>query len=289
MKLKCIDNDGVASCLTVGKEYEVIEESLDCYKVADDQGYKRTYFKRRFEVVKEPMKVRCIENSGVESSLTVGKEYELLGECPAYYKITDDCNGKQGYLRKRFEKIEEPVVKEPVKVRCIDNHLVSASLTVGKEYQVTESIHPGHYKMLDDAGITQAFFKTRFEPIVEEPVVKEPVSHDKLWREHYKSILLALCDKLDKHWWSRIILGPPGQPKDDAQQALDKVLKEREEALARVKQLEEALKPFAEFSKFNDNLDALAASPDDQAVLTKSSGILTATITVGDFRKAAAA
>ena len=52
-KVKCIDNER-PYCLTVGKEYDVIEVDDGFYKVRNDSGRTWWYYDSRFEIVKTP-------------------------------------------------------------------------------------------------------------------------------------------------------------------------------------------------------------------------------------------
>ena len=58
MRLVCIDNENGLCDLTIGKEYNVLDESDIVFCVTNDIGCAEGFFKRRFEVVKEgkPMK-----------------------------------------------------------------------------------------------------------------------------------------------------------------------------------------------------------------------------------------
>lgn len=58
------------------------------------------------------MKVRCVKNDGWTSSLTLGREYEIIKENKENeeekedlesYFLVDDSGGKHWYIKKRFE------------------------------------------------------------------------------------------------------------------------------------------------------------------------------------------
>jgi hypothetical protein len=51
MDVKCIDNGGCKYALTVGQIYGVIHNDLECYRIIDDQGDSRKFYKWRFEIV----------------------------------------------------------------------------------------------------------------------------------------------------------------------------------------------------------------------------------------------
>lgn len=51
MKVKCIEKPEVWFPITVGKVYDVIEETKDSYKIINDRGDEEPFFKYRFEIV----------------------------------------------------------------------------------------------------------------------------------------------------------------------------------------------------------------------------------------------
>jgi hypothetical protein len=64
-----------------------------------------------FELVTEPKKVMCVNNSG-ECSFTIGKVYEVTRETVDYYKLTDDSGRPdQGMYKHRFVEITDDIDK----------------------------------------------------------------------------------------------------------------------------------------------------------------------------------
>ena len=57
-----------------------------------------------------------------------------------------------------------------MKVKCIDNYLMSKYLTVGKEYNVELNEDRG-YTILDDTGDYYVYKKYRFETVDNSPVI----------------------------------------------------------------------------------------------------------------------
>ena len=53
-KVKCIN--GHVGCLTLGKEYEVVEVEVGFYKIENDIGELQSYFQERFEIVDQSSK-----------------------------------------------------------------------------------------------------------------------------------------------------------------------------------------------------------------------------------------
>lgn len=52
-KIRCINNGCFSRTITVGRVYEVLSESENYYRFADDIGEERGCFKHRFEVVED--------------------------------------------------------------------------------------------------------------------------------------------------------------------------------------------------------------------------------------------
>ena len=112
-KVKCIyiDND----CLTVGKEYNVVEVDEGFYEVENDSGEFWWYHNGRFEMInKPPFKVKC---TGIESLyLTVGKEYDVVEVDEGFYKVKNDSGRTHWYYDNRFEIVETPKVEHTFSV-----------------------------------------------------------------------------------------------------------------------------------------------------------------------------
>jgi len=51
MKVKCIYHIGLETLLTLGKDYDVIKEIGEHYKIQNDKGYDCTYSKDRFIIL----------------------------------------------------------------------------------------------------------------------------------------------------------------------------------------------------------------------------------------------
>lgn len=51
------------------------------------------------------MKIKCIDNYGLEKSLTIGKIYEVIKEDGVCYKIIDDSGYKCWYVTFRFNPL----------------------------------------------------------------------------------------------------------------------------------------------------------------------------------------
>lgn len=56
--------------------------------------------------VKSPPLLRCVNNKGLRSGLTVNKTYLWLGEDPdGLYLIIDDFNSERSYFKDRFIEV----------------------------------------------------------------------------------------------------------------------------------------------------------------------------------------
>jgi len=80
-EIKCINNEGF-SLITVGKKYEIKNESRDFYYIINDAGVEKRYGKGRFEVVKEkekkepePKPEKVVKPKGVVCVFPKGSEF----------------------------------------------------------------------------------------------------------------------------------------------------------------------------------------------------------------------
>ena len=98
MKIKCINN-GNYNNITVGNEYEVVEEKRDLYTITNDIGVEANYHKKFFEKSKPtpPQKIKPIFSFDIESDvLTIesGFPNHLVRHTVAFY--TDEIAGNCG-------------------------------------------------------------------------------------------------------------------------------------------------------------------------------------------------
>jgi hypothetical protein len=244
-KMVCIDNKGYEDHLTIDKEYEILKEDDDYYTIKNDEGNEGGYRKRRF---KEPVseftiEVKCINNFGYESKLTIGKIYMAKNFDDTLYTIeTNDKDGEIRAFKHRFELVQQSeenlfkigdqfiynstegivytiaeetprgdmriewiggdgnkvsnmytvdYINEAIKkgnwiiknnnpeptndtretaiektyVKCIDNSHGALSLTVGKIYEVTDGKYSYNYKLINDRGDEEQYNKSRFEKV----------------------------------------------------------------------------------------------------------------------------
>jgi hypothetical protein len=116
------------------------------------------------------MKVICIDNLG-NIPFTVGKTYEVINDREDW--IGFDIESDNGFLfyvgKDHFKKLEEEKEMNFV-VRCV-NVDDTKNLTLEKDYlvvkQKTNSDGTEYYTVKDDNGITQDYYKSRFEIITE--------------------------------------------------------------------------------------------------------------------------
>ena len=160
MKVKCVDDRGWE--LTVGRQYEVLEEENLRYKIKSDEGKFLFYDKNLFEIVEEnKMKVKCVNNQNSQLLLTVGKEYEVLNADTYAYRVRCDAGQTYWYCKEYFEIVEE----NKMKVKCVDNASGNYPLTIGKEYEAKVSSFGGSYTVVDDNDKSGGHFKWRFVPV----------------------------------------------------------------------------------------------------------------------------
>lgn len=79
-KVKCIDND--YAHLTIGKEYNAVEDDCDFYAVTNDDGKLEYYVQERFEIVETPTKG--------EHKFSVGDKVEINKISDNYVAFKDE-------------------------------------------------------------------------------------------------------------------------------------------------------------------------------------------------------
>lgn len=126
------------------------------------------------------VKVKCVNNTGVQSQLTKGKVYDVVGQTRSLYFVHDDVPmdwyqreyGKMsiGFDKERFEIISE---KEVMRVKCIRQGN-NSYITVGKIYETIGD--DGYcYSIINDQGDCFEYAHSLFEIVSEkeEPEVVE--------------------------------------------------------------------------------------------------------------------
>lgn len=112
MKVRCIDNDHGRYHLTIGKVYDVIQQVVDTYTIANDDGETNDYFMTRFEIVQDAIKrVRCV--APLTGHLTTGKVYEVVNVLSQDYEVRDDTGNTDLYIKSRFVPVYDDAVVEP--------------------------------------------------------------------------------------------------------------------------------------------------------------------------------
>jgi hypothetical protein len=124
MKVKCIDTMGATSLLTIGKIYDVLEDtgtgSQLQYNIVSDASETPMWFiaSRFVEVGTGMKKIKCVNNTGFTSALTVGKLYDIVKEMglksSTNYMVRGDDGTESYWTESLF------VVVSVVKVKCID-------------------------------------------------------------------------------------------------------------------------------------------------------------------------
>ncbi len=91
------------------KKYTCYDYKIDENRLmyADKKFYKNNGYK----IIKwesEKMKLRCVDNEGIESWLTPGNEYEVMEESYTSYEVIGDDGVVCECCKSRFELVEEP-------------------------------------------------------------------------------------------------------------------------------------------------------------------------------------
>ena len=91
MKVKCIDNEGVESCLTIGEIYDVSDSfsTVNKYDLVDDLGNNSNFFKYRFRALEDDADMVHHPNHYTYKSRECNKIIEIMceniNESEAYY------------------------------------------------------------------------------------------------------------------------------------------------------------------------------------------------------------
>ena len=124
MKVKCIDNEGVESCLTIGEIYSAQKHKRG-YEVIDDDGNATTFRTSRFEILeddadmvhhpshynfksmecKDIIDVMCEGLNGSEAYY-MGAVVKYLYRYPKKGKPIEDLNKAKTYIDMIIEKME---------------------------------------------------------------------------------------------------------------------------------------------------------------------------------------
>lgn len=147
MKVKCVDA-GTGKYLTHGKIYEVRENrSMSYVLTSDDTGNNTNcHSKSRFEIVKEPskIKVKCIKNDEYESLLKLNKVYEVIKETSALFYLNDESNEKFGYYKNRFQIIEETEMNSTFNMELFKSELAkSKNICSAAQKEVLAALEAG--------------------------------------------------------------------------------------------------------------------------------------------------
>ncbi len=120
-------------------------------------------------------RVKCVDAREYQGHLTLGKIYEVVQTSPEFAWVDDDRGTRFGYYDSRFElaesEKEQPsptprALKVGDVVKCIDN-AGAGLLTEGHEYTVEEIESDGFTWVINDSGIKDGFFPSRFELVAE--------------------------------------------------------------------------------------------------------------------------
>ena len=115
------------------------------------------------------MKVKCIDNEGLNHCLTIDKIYPVLEEKEHHYVILDNDNEKNFYKKIRFVPVDENKCIN-TRIRCMNNYLAEKYLSKDKIYTVLEE-KGDYYVIYDDSKKTNKWEKHRFVPAEESTII----------------------------------------------------------------------------------------------------------------------
>lgn len=131
--VRCVDNDAVNTLLTKNKIYKVTKETEGYYYVTDDyvtddRNTTDGYLKARFKPVKGKV-VQCVDAKDLlDTNITHGNYYEVVGEWGKQHVQVIDDDGKVtiGLYRKRFVDLIFPNETKPNKMEVPKEFVLEA-------------------------------------------------------------------------------------------------------------------------------------------------------------------
>lgn len=171
IKVRCIKEMNFKD-ITEGKEYTVVEEEPQGYKIINDAESIRRYHKDLFEkVTDDVLMVECIES---QEGITLKKKYPLIAEEKGRYFIKNDFGNRTGYFKGNFKRVEpqkeekkEYTFKEVIE-NIKDGEIYKYSDTIIK--QVDGAISVGKEKAFSDGETLGFWFYNMYKfTKVEEP------------------------------------------------------------------------------------------------------------------------
>ncbi len=199
-----------------------------CYSYSLNSEYLKFGHKSKFEAVdykiikweSEKMKLRCVDNEGIESWLTPGNEYEIMKESYTSYEVIGDDGVVCECCKSRFELVEEPTeftfqeviarIKEgEVYVNTNPSSRVEKlSLKYGKEVLIIE----GNYKglMHNEFGIIlEDKFKLqkpkKIATIYRVEHKKDGKKYDFISSQRLEKEMFVVCDTSQGKSYGRIV------------------------------------------------------------------------------------
>ena len=143
IKLICVDNQKGGDYLTIGKEYELLEESDFFYNVKNDKGYTGSYLKKEFTSPAEYLKDHSVDVKKVEpvgnSDKPVMPEPISIEELRKMICFKDEYV----YYFNRDEKIGRVNTKHIYEMRITGKHIMMLCGTAVEA--------ENYYKTLDEA------------------------------------------------------------------------------------------------------------------------------------------
>jgi hypothetical protein len=111
------------------------------------------------------IKIKCLDNNGYSTCLTVGKEYTVESTYDDIVRVICDLGFNYGFYQKRFKLVEKTKMKKGSKIKCIRP---SSGLTLNKIYEVTRLDYDNDPYLVNDNGDNEMYYANRFEVVVLE-------------------------------------------------------------------------------------------------------------------------
>ena len=143
------------------------------------------------------MKVKCIDNEFVRTSLTIDKIYEVIEEKEHHYVIFDNDNEKNLYKKIRFVPVDENKCIN-TRIRCINNLLTEKYLSKDKIYTVLEE-KGDYYIIYDDSKTVNNWDKYRFVPVLQSDRVNIALEIAELGEKKDKDYNRAFAKTLQEY------------------------------------------------------------------------------------------
>jgi len=120
--------------------------------------------------MKKGDKIKCVDNGGYSTSLTVDKTYTVESTYDDMVTVRCDDGSMYGFCQRRFELVEKTNMKKGDKIKCVNP---TTSLTLNKVYEVLDVDYDYDPYVTNDNGFREMYCSYRFEVVSGVPTLEE--------------------------------------------------------------------------------------------------------------------